>query len=653
MTTANSRLPSAGDELAAHHGHLRPDRASQVDGRQPAPDRDVSHRAFTSCPRAVRTSGEAGRRRSGSSTTPPDEQQPQQAERPLGAGDLGGDGEPGAPGRGPRAWAIAPCEDVAGRVDRDRHLTEAPGEAGELRFVGHGDEARAGHAGRDEGVEAQPDDEVVADERRPTAAAKLAGRVEHLDVGAQARRGASRRARGRARRRRPATAGGGSSAIAMNGVSAAARLAANEASPARWLRATVIVGSRPGNDSTPARSAASDQAGSAPIQNGAGAPAAASTAADSSSRRTSRSTWRTSQRAMRLGLATAQVVGADADHRHLRAARPGRRRRAPSCCAAGCSARRPVERVQRLEDRAAADHERRRPTSAARAVDRAPFGTARTRWRRAVSDGIAADDDQVVVGELLAERRAERLVAGVTLPEGADERDGRHRAPPRTGGRGARRRRGQRRPAASTRGPPPELVERARVGGQRRRGGAASGAGRHRAVERRSARRRSGRAPATAAPACRGRGRGRARPLDANGLGYGNTARSAAREPVGDVVVGHPAGEAGDVAVAGAQLGAEAAAAAPSAGARRRRRRPGRRRRSWRGRVEHELDALVRGEEAEAQHDEAVVETEGAAGLRRGRRASTSSMPCGITVAVGQDPPERLLVDDRRRRRPG
>ena len=144
-----------------------------------------------------------------------------------------------------RAWATAPCEHLGRGVDRHRHLTEAPGEPGELRLVGHGDEPRAGHAGGDEGVEAQADDQVVADERRDGRGREARPARRGPWRRAPSARAASRRAPGRDRRPRPATVATGSSAITMNGASAAARLRSERASPARWLRATVIVGSRP------------------------------------------------------------------------------------------------------------------------------------------------------------------------------------------------------------------------------------------------------------------------------------------------------------------------------------------------------------------------------------------------------------------------
>ncbi len=117
-------------------------------------------------------------------------------------------------------------------------------------------------------------------------------------------------------------------------------------------------------------------------------------------------------------------------------------------------------------------------------------------------------------------------------------------------------------------------------------------------------------------------------------------------EPCGDVVVGDPAGERRHVAVGRRQLGGEAGVPAqpgmvPSGdddvdvacGVT--------------GRVEDDLDALVGGDETEAQHGEPAVEPE--------------STPCVVTIegrnlldAVGDhrrrrdDSTERRLMDDRR-----
>ena len=64
--------------------------------------------------------------------------------------------------------------------------------------------------------------------------------------------------------------------------------------------------------------------------------------------------------------------------------------------------------------------------------------------------------------------------------------------------------------------------------------------------------------------------------------------------------------------------------------------------------AERGLEALVRREEAEAQHDEAVVEAEPRARGRARRRAGAVSTPCGHDVAPGTALGERWLVDDDR-----
>ena len=348
-----------------------------------------------------------------------------QVERPRASGDLSA-----TAARRPASWTRARLDRVREHRERTRAAGTATWRSRRARPASLGSWAmatkrRAGHRRGDERVEAQGDDEVVPGERR-RGVGEAARRFDDLDVVGQ-----ERRARSRGQLdvvAPPAPTCHGCSCTdqrSTSGASAAARL------PDELAVAGEVAerdGDRrrragPQRSSTPAGSSScSTHAGSAPIQNGAGAPAAASTAADSSSRRTSRSVWRTSHRASvhaarpRRSSAPTPTIATWVRRGHV----------APATSAAALRSRlvgaAAGRRVQRLEHRAAADDQRRRTCSARarRGERRAPARPAR-RGGAAVSAGIAARDDDVVVGERRAERRAERFVAGITLPEGADE----------------------------------------------------------------------------------------------------------------------------------------------------------------------------------------------------------------------------------------
>ena len=107
-------------------------------------------------------------------------------------------------------------------------------------------------------------------------------------------------------------------------------------------------------------------------------------------------------------------------------------------------------------------------------------------------------------------------------------------------------------------------------------------------------------------------------------------------EPRADVAVGHPPGEAGDVAVALAQLGAEARARRPSAGARHRRRRPGCR--GAGGAAASSTSSMPLYGARKPKHSTTKRSSRPSVPARRVARPSgpTSSIPCGITVAAGR-----------------
>ena len=121
----------------------------------------------------------------------------------------------------------------------------------------------------------------------------------------------------------------------------------------------------------------------------------------------------------------AQVAGADADERHLLAGGPRRSREQ-----AGVAQQRgrpaPGRRAQRLEHGATADDDGVAVAQLAgdrgRRVGDRPHPVAVRRAGR-----VVAGDDHVVAGKRSEEGGAERFVAGVTLPEGADEQHVRHR----------------------------------------------------------------------------------------------------------------------------------------------------------------------------------------------------------------------------------
>ena len=126
----------------------------------------------------------------------------------------------------------------------------------------------------------------------------------------------------------------------------------------------------------------------------------------------------------RLGQPAPEVAGANPDHRHLHAPRPGagdeqggvaeQRVRSP-----------PGRWVQRLEHGAATDDD---GVSGEERVGDRPRRVGHGRhavvFGRAPRVGAGHDDVVARSGECLDERPAERLVARVTLPESADEQHG-------------------------------------------------------------------------------------------------------------------------------------------------------------------------------------------------------------------------------------
>ena len=170
------------------------------------------------------------------------------------------------------------------------------------------------------------------------------------------RAGPSRTCQGCSRSRRPARS---------SGASTSARRSASPGPPARWLSATITASPR-------ALGAAGGstrvQLASAPTRNGVGAPASASRRADSSSRRTSRSArWtiaRASARARRVGSGAAPTPTSASGA-------PQRARAGGDAEPVAQQLERPpaAARVQRLEDRAAGEHD--------------AVGAARSRARRA------------------------------------------------------------------------------------------------------------------------------------------------------------------------------------------------------------------------------------------------------------------------------
>ena len=297
--------------------------------------RDVAHRSDDRVRSLIATSPVESPRPpscSGSSATPPDSSSssmPNVRSAPATSAATAA----AATGGWPRAWRMRALEHAGRGVRRHRHLVRAagPGRRASARGPRRRSGSRPCRRRRGRGSAARPRGRrrrTTPPPRRGSAARRAPWRRR------RGARGAARPARGRDRRRRSATVASAPSSGRGTAPAPVARLRTNRASPARWLSATTIVGSRPGNDSRSAMPRASSHAGSAPIQNGSGAPATASAAADSSSRSTSRSLWRTSQRAIAWAWPTAQVVGADADHRDLGPRGPARRRRAPTCCAA-------------------------------------------------------------------------------------------------------------------------------------------------------------------------------------------------------------------------------------------------------------------------------------------------------------------------------
>ena len=323
-----------------------------------------------------------------------------------------------------------------------------------------------------------------------------------------------RRRRGRRRRPAMAAAGRRSRPSERRERPRPGRRAAGRP-PARWLSATVIGAAAPPRDRRAVGRRASIHAGSAPIQNG---PA----------RRRRPAPRPTPRRAARRGRRGGRASGRGAGPAGRAARRRRRRPSPPSSRGSGAGDERggvaqqrgrpaPASTGAALEDRAAADHDGVGTRRARGRRRQRVAGTARTPWRPAVSARVAAGDDDVVVGEGAAERRAERLVAGVTLPEGADEQHGRHRAPPRTA-RAWRRRR----PASAVRRP----ARRSSAGARRARSGLAASCvearGERDRVERRG--QHVGRADAAGEGGDSSTGVPWARasasaPLDANGFG--------------------------------------------------------------------------------------------------------------------------------------
>ena len=256
-----------------------------------------------------------------------------------------------------------------------------------------------------------------------------------------------------------------------------------------------------------------------------------------------------------------------------------------------------------------------------------------------------ARGDQVAAGQRAAKRVEQGVVARIALAESAGEDDLAHSTTPAPAytSRWRRATAGQpgRSPSSRPRRPAP------RAGTGRRRGSAAS----PRAPRARRgrgaapARRRTSPARATSARACRGRARARARRCSTPAAGRRRARRPRRRTSAATIGVGDVAGEAGVVAMRGAQGLRIGVADAPDG------LRPPDHDRDAAARqaprLQRRLEALVGREEAEAQDGRrrrGLEAEDRARALRRVRRPSLDAVR--DTVAPGTASAKARLVDD-------